>query len=102
MTAAVAPQSLPQWLVDAVMGLVASAYQAGLAQGQAALAAPVAAVPAEDTLTRAEAARFLRMGLTKFDLLVRSGEVPTFKIGGSRYSRRADLQAWLDKQAEAA
>ena len=99
MTTIAAEPTIPEWLLKAVIGLVASAYQAGLAEGRTVTVSVDAPRQRdEDTLTRAESAAFLRCGLTKFDLLVKAGQVPTFKIGGQRYSKRADLQAWLDRQ----
>jgi len=105
MSTATAPKHrLPAWLIETVMNLVEAAYEAGMAAAQAiAPPAPPPSVAVQgDTLSRPEAARFLRMGLTKFDLLVANGEIDfTFKIGGLRFARRADLQAWLDRQADA-
>lgn len=94
MTTVPAPQSLPQWLVDAVMGLVASAYQAGRADRGAEVeqAAPVVE---QDVLDRLEASALLRCSRTKLDGLVRDGLVPSFMIGKRRLFRRADLDAWL-------
>lgn len=87
------PSALPQWLEDAVKGLVTAAYEAGRAARPVVEAAPVAAEP--EFLDRREAARFLRCGLTKLDLLVREGKVPSVLHGGSRRFRRTDLLAYL-------
>lgn len=94
MTTATAPNApLPRWLVDAVMGLVASAYLAGRADSEAEVqqVAPVE----QDVLYRDEAARFLRCGKTKLDGLVRDGVIASFHLGGRRAFRRADLEAYV-------
>lgn len=89
MTAAAAP--LPPWLIDAVVGLVASAYQAGRADATAA-AEPAAAEP-PDSLTLNEAAERLRISMTTLNRLVQSGELDTFPIGRRRFTTPDAVEA---------
>jgi len=96
MTAATVPQpAIPAWLVDATIGLVTSAYQAGLADRPAVQAS----APTDSTvLDRLEAAALLRCSRTKLDELVRHGVVPSFKLGNRRLFNRADLEQFLAAQ----
>lgn len=50
-------------------------------------------------LTVQEAAQELRIGPTKAWALIRSGEIPSFKIGGHRRVLRADLESYLKNLA---
>lgn len=52
-----------------------------------------------DLLTAAEAARFLRVSESTFVRLVRSGQIPSYRIGKRivRY-RSADLVAFLERR----
>jgi excisionase family DNA binding protein len=96
MTALAEPSvPLPQYLLDAVIGLVAAAYERGRADAAATL--QPAPEPLEETLTRQEAAKALRIGVTKLDLLVASGALRSKKIGTLRRFRRADIDEYLAK-----
>jgi excisionase family DNA binding protein len=90
---------LPQWLVDAVVGLVASAYSAGRA-AQPVVVETIEAQP--DVMDRLEAAAFLRCGRSKLDRMVRAGTVKSLMIGGRRMFRRSDLEAWVEEQSASA
>jgi excisionase family DNA binding protein len=46
-------------------------------------------------LTPEEAAEQLRIGRAKVYVLIRSGELPSIKIGGSRRITRAALEAYV-------
>lgn len=80
---------IPQWLMDAVIGLVASAYEAGRAD--ATVAAP--AEPKAD-LTLPEVAEELRIGMTTLTRLIKQGEIPSFRVGARRFVRRTDLDVY--------
>jgi excisionase family DNA binding protein len=41
--------------------------------------------------------RWLGLGRTKIYELLRSGEIPSYKIGRVRRIRRGDIEAWLEK-----
>lgn len=59
-----------------------------------------AALPEEDlspVMTRPEAARFLRVGLTKLDALYKSGQLKHVRIGGAVLIRRSDAVAYVDQ-----
>jgi excisionase family DNA binding protein len=45
--------------------------------------------------TRPEAALRLKCGLTKLDKLIRSGQLPARKIGGTRVIRESDLREYV-------
>jgi len=57
--------------------------------------APIAIAPAE-------AARLTGIGRTRVFDLMSKGHLPSFKVGRSRLIRVADLQAFIDRTAEAA
>jgi len=83
---------LPPWLLEAVVGLVAVAYEAG--RGDATPpAAPV------DTLTLNEAAASLRVGMTTLNRLVTTGVLPSFRVGARRFVRVADLDEYRARAA---
>lgn len=90
---------VPQWLVDAMVGLLASAYSAGRA-AQPVVVETIEAQP--DVLDRLEAADFLRCGRTKIDRMVKANTIPSFMIGGRRMFRRADLELWIEQRADVA
>lgn len=92
------PAAIPDWLVDAVIGLVASAYQAGRAE---AAAAAQAAPPPQDVLDVAEACALLRCRKTKLAQLVKDGAVPSFTVGARRLFRRAHLLDYLESNPAA-
>lgn len=41
--------------------------------------------------------RWLGLGRTKIYELLRSGEIPSYKIGRVRRVRRQDIEAWLER-----
>lgn len=41
--------------------------------------------------------RWLGLGRTKIHELLRSGEIPSYKIGRVRRIRRRDVEAWLER-----
>lgn len=41
--------------------------------------------------------RWLGLGRTKIYELLRSGEIPSYKIGRVRRIRREDIEAWLER-----
>ena len=48
-----------------------------------------------DLLTVDEVLRWLRLGRTRTNELLRSGEIPSYKVGRRRLVRRGDVEAWL-------
>ena len=55
----------------------------------------------QELLTVEETIRFLRLGRTRVNEMLRSGEIPSLKIGRRRLVRRRDLERWLDEQVYA-
>jgi len=49
-----------------------------------------------DLLTVDELLRFLRLGRTRTHELLRSGELPSYKVGRRRLIRREDVEIWLE------
>jgi excisionase family DNA binding protein len=47
--------------------------------------------------TTDELIRWLRLGRTKTYELLRTGEIPSYKIGRVRRIRREDVEAWLER-----
>ena len=90
---------LPGWLVDATLGLLASAYSAGRA-AQPVIVETIE--PQPDVLDRIEAANFLRCGRGKVDRMVRDKTVKSFMLEGRRMFRRSDLEAYVEQQVAAA
>lgn len=91
MTAVPAPKpAIPQWLMDAVVGLVTSAYEAGRAE---------AAVPVEqkpDNYTLAEAAQLLRVSMNTINALVNGDEprLASFTVGRRRFVTAEALETY--------
>lgn len=54
----------------------------------------------QDRLTRQEAADYIGKKKSTLDNWASSGygDLPYYKLGGSVYYRRSDLDAWLEKQ----
>ena len=50
-----------------------------------------------EMLTTDELIRWLGLGRTKVYELLRSGEIPSYKIGRVRRIRRQDVEAWLER-----
>jgi excisionase family DNA binding protein len=53
-------------------------------------------VEQQQLLTVDETIRVLRLGRTRVNEMLRSGEIPSLKLGRRRLVRRKDLEAWLD------
>ena len=51
----------------------------------------------EELLTVDEVRVWLRLGRTRVNELLKSGELPSFKIGRRRFVRRGDILAWLEQ-----
>ena len=51
----------------------------------------------EELLTVDEVRVWLRLGRTRINELLKSGELPSFKIGRRRFVRRGDILAWLER-----
>ncbi len=47
-----------------------------------------------------EVARLLRCGRTKAYELLRTGEVPSYRVGRSRIVRRSDINLWLSEHQD--
>lgn len=50
-------------------------------------------------LRRHEIATMLNLDISVVDQLIRTGELPSFKIGGTRLARYEDVKAYNDSQA---
>jgi excisionase family DNA binding protein len=51
----------------------------------------------QEILTVDEVIRWLRLGRTRTNELLRSGSIPSFKVGRRRLVRRTDVEAWLEE-----
>ena len=51
----------------------------------------------KEWFTTDELVRWLGLGRTKAYEMLRSGEIPSYKIGRIRRIRRQDLEAWLER-----
>lgn len=51
----------------------------------------------QEWFTADELIRWLGLGRTKTYELLRSGEIPSYKIGRVRRIRRQDIEAWLEQ-----
>lgn len=47
-----------------------------------------------------EVSRLLRCGRTKTYELLRTGEVPSYRVGRRRIVRRSDINAWLSEHQD--
>jgi excisionase family DNA binding protein len=50
-----------------------------------------------DLLTVDDLVRYLRLGRTRTNELLRSGEISSYKIGRRRLIHRRDVEAWLEQ-----
>ncbi len=55
-----------------------------------------AGVESKEWFTTDELVRWLGLGRTKTYEMLRSGEIPSYKIGRVRRIRRQDVEAWLE------
>jgi excisionase family DNA binding protein len=51
----------------------------------------------EELLTVDEVRVWLRLGRTRVNELIQSGELPSFKVGRRRVLRRGDVLEWLEQ-----
>jgi excisionase family DNA binding protein len=51
----------------------------------------------EELLTVEEVRLWLRLGRTRLNELLQSGELPSFKVGRRRFVRRGDVPKWLQQ-----
>ena len=51
----------------------------------------------EELLTVDEVRVWLRLGRTRLNELLQSGELPSFKVGRRRFLRRGDVLEWLEQ-----
>jgi len=56
-----------------------------------------AGVEQKEWFTADELVRWLGLGRTKTYEMLRSGEIPSYKIGRVRRIRRQDLEVWLER-----
>jgi excisionase family DNA binding protein len=55
-------------------------------------------IPAQEELLTVEEVRlWLRLGRTRLNELLQSGELPSFKVGRRRFIRRGDVMGWLEQ-----
>jgi len=52
----------------------------------------------QDLMTVDEVIRWLRLGRTRTNELLRNCSIPSYKIGRRRLVRRADVETWLEAQ----
>jgi len=50
-----------------------------------------------DLMTVDEVVRFLRLGRTRTNELLSSGEISSYKLGRRRLVHRRDVEAWLEQ-----
>jgi len=50
-----------------------------------------------DLMTVDEVVRFLRLGRTRTNELLRSGEISSYKLGRRRLIHRGDVETWLEQ-----
>ena len=50
-----------------------------------------------ELLTVDETIRFLRLGRTRVNEILRSGDLVSYKLGRRRLVRRSDISAWLER-----
>ena len=50
-----------------------------------------------ELLTVDETIRFLRLGRTRVNEILRSGDLISYKLGRRRLVRRQDIEAWLER-----
>ncbi len=50
-----------------------------------------------DLMTVDELVRFLRLGRTRTNELLRSGEISSYKLGRRRLIHRRDVETWLEQ-----
>ncbi len=55
-----------------------------------------AGVESKEWFTTDELVRWLGLGRTKTYEMLRTGEIPSYKIGRLRRIRRQDVEAWLE------
>ena len=53
-----------------------------------------------DLLTVYELIEWIRLGRTRTQALLRSGEIPSYKLGRRRMIRRRDVEAWLEQNRD--
>lgn len=51
----------------------------------------------EEWITTNELQRWLKLGKTKTNQILRSSEIPSYKIGRIRRIRRQDVEDWLEE-----
>jgi excisionase family DNA binding protein len=51
----------------------------------------------QDLMTVDEVIRWLRLGRTRTNELLRSGSIPSYKLGRRRLVRRTDVEEWLEE-----
>jgi len=51
----------------------------------------------QDLLTVDELIRWLRLGRTRTNELLRSCSIPSYKVGRRRLVRRTDVEAWIEE-----
>ena len=53
-----------------------------------------------ELLTVDETIRVLRLGRTRVNEILRSGELASYKLGRRRLVRRTDIEAWLERHKD--
>ena len=53
-----------------------------------------------DLMTVDELINWIRLGRTRTHELLRSGEIPSYKLGRRRVIRREEIEAWLEEHRD--
>jgi excisionase family DNA binding protein len=53
-----------------------------------------------ELLTVDETIRLLRLGRTRVNEILRSGDLPSYKLGRRRLVRRRDIEEWLERHKD--
>ena len=53
-----------------------------------------------ELLTVDETIRVLRLGRTRVNEILRSGELASYKLGRRRLVRRTDIEAWIERHKD--
>jgi len=53
-----------------------------------------------ELLTVDETIRLLRLGRTRVNEILRSGDLPSYKLGRRRLVRRRDIEDWLERHKD--
>jgi excisionase family DNA binding protein len=58
------------------------------------------AIEQSELMTVDETIRLLRLGRTRVNEILRSGDLPSYKLGRRRLVRRRDIEEWLERHKD--